>query len=251
MKRWLVFLFCLLMSCHVFAAGGIAHMYIAKQSIPLMTDKRLRDLIQNNMDAYLVGANYPDTGYVPGTHYGEDSHWEPFLNAFVSWIHAHYTDPLDQNPKLVAFLMGCVTHSVSDRIFHADFVTAEAQHDFHGDYDTAHQNLDTGLDFIINTEKNQWLTRPLTWWVPVDTLVEVYQLMGKPHPASEIRYGNDIYSTGSVAERVVDPITYLYYKYKMPWADAHYETAPTGGMHVLEQASADYVESYWLKILAG
>lgn len=232
------------------AAGGITHMYLAIRAIPLLPDKRLQDLLQGHMDAYLTGSNYPDTGYITGTHYGEDSHWEPFLNAFTDFIREQYTNPADQNPDLVAFLLGCATHSVSDRIFHAEFVTREANEDFHGNWSAAHEATDAGMDYIINMEKRQWLVRPGTWWVPVEALEKVYQKMGKPWSAGEIRWGNSVYSAAGIGERFADPVVYNIYRYSViPWAAKNYEQASEGGMERLALEIAPFVTDIWKRIV--
>jgi len=242
---------CLAVSFPTYAAGGITHMYIANQTIPLLTNKKLHDILLDHMDEYLTGSNYPDTGYVDGAHYGEDSHWDPFLDAFVAEIKQKYPDAVQQNPALIAFLMGCATHRISDEIFHGKFVTEEAREDFAGDWNTAHTYSDTGLDFLINMEKSQWLARPSTWWVPVDDLVQVYQIMGKNYSADEIRHGNSVYKIAGIGERIADPIVYLYYKYKMPWGDNNYENTEQGGMRVMEVAAAAKLDVLWLKLTSN
>ena len=123
-QQLISFLIMLCFSLTAYAGGGITHMYIAKESIKLVSDTKLRHLLLDNLDAYLVGANYPDSGFVAGTHYGEDSHWDPFIFTFTDYIKETYRHPEIENPKLVAFLFGCATHSVSDIILHWTFCHA-------------------------------------------------------------------------------------------------------------------------------
>src|SRR3990167_4275216 len=104
---------CITVSSYSNALNSITHMFIAKEIVPQLSNKELQQLLLNNMDAYLVGSNYPDTGYIKGTHYGQDSHSEHFINVFIHYLHERYSYPEQQNPKLVAFLLGCATHTMS------------------------------------------------------------------------------------------------------------------------------------------
>ena len=72
------------------AGGGITHMFLAEESIQLLPDAKLRQLLLNNLDAYRVGAYYPDSGYVKGNTYGEDSHWDPFIFTFADYVKETY-----------------------------------------------------------------------------------------------------------------------------------------------------------------
>lgn len=232
-----------------YAAGGIAHMYIAKELIPLLPDAKARNLILDNMDAYLVGANYPDTGYLKGTDYGEDSHWEPFISTYIAYLRDNYAYPEQQNPKLVAFLLGIASHSLSDIVFHwtlLDWITLE---DFSGNREKAHTDSELGIDVMLTIEQNQWLVRPKVWWVPVKDLVAIYHRMGKDqYTAQQIIWGNSVYSTVGIGERIIAPAAYLPLKFEMPWTAKNYLTTPLGGMSDTEQLTALYVENVWERV---
>ncbi|MBV9575208.1 MAG: zinc dependent phospholipase C family protein, partial [Gammaproteobacteria bacterium] len=161
MKRLLVGICCFLFSLPVaFAGGGITHMFIAQQTIAQLPDAKLRNLLLNNMDAYLVGAYYPDSGYIQGTGYGEDSHWDPFIFAFTDYIKEKYPNAIEQNPRLVAFLFGCAAHRESDEIIHWTFYNVSKDKDFNGDWSKAHAYSDIGIDFLLDIDKYQWITQP-------------------------------------------------------------------------------------------
>ncbi len=233
------------------AAGGITHMFIAKQALLQLPDKELKNLIENNMDAYLVGSNYPDTGYMQGTHYGDASHWQKFIDTFVTYLHERYSYPEQQNPKLVAFLLGCATHVVSDQIFHGAFMHEVSLEDFHRNWQTAHSESEQGLDILILIDKKQWQVRPMTWWMPLRDLVMVYHLMGKNNYSKrEIFWGNTIYSLTGIEQRAISPLSYYYVKWKMPWLFLHYDKTPQGGMRITEQLTQNYLLEVWKKIMA-
>jgi hypothetical protein len=248
MKKFLLvislFLSCL--SHPVYAGGGITHMFIAQETIALLPDAKLRNLLLDNLDAYTVGAYYPDSGYVGDNRYGEDSHWDPFINAFANYIKEKYPDPIAQNPKLIAFLFGCASHRVSDEIIHWTFYPISTVKDFNGDASQAHKYGDFGIDILVNMDKNQWFTLPALWWVPVADLVAVYHRMGKDqYTADQIVKGNTALYFASYGERIISAPVYVYLRWKMPWTAAHYYDWPEGGIKMDERQVAAYQMRLW------
>ncbi len=241
-----VFYIFLLSFSLAYAGGGMTHMFIAEETIAKLPNETLRHLLLDNLEAYLVGAYYPDSGYVKGTHYGEDSHWDPFIYAFADHIKENYSDPVVQHPKLVAFLFGCAVHRVSDEIIHWIFYPVVKDRDFNGDYNLAHEYGDTGIDLLLNIDKNQWMAHPATWWVPVNDLLDVYHRMGKDnYTASEIRWGNTAIFLAGYGERIISPIAYPYLRWRMPWTAIHYYDWPDGGILMDEEKVAAYMMNLW------
>ena len=233
-----------------YAGGGITHMFLAQETISRLPDPQLRNLLQNNLEAYLVGAYYPDSGYVGGNHYGEDSHWDPFIYTFADYIKEKYPQPDLQNPKLVAFLFGCASHRLSDEIMHWTFYPVLAKQDFNiDDWSSVHQYGDIGIDFLVLLDKNQWLTHPVTWWIPVKDLVAVYHRMGKDeYTAKEIIWGNSIIFLSAYGERLIAAPAYPYLRWKMPWTSQHYYDWPIGGIRMDEQKTAEYLMNLWHRL---
>lgn len=232
-----------------YGAGSITHMFIAKEAAMALSEKQLKNLILNNMDAYLVGSNFPDTGYIQGTDYGLDSHLEGFINTFITYLHEQYSFPEQQNPKLVAFLLGCATHQTVDQLFHGVFINKISAEDFHGDWQKAHRASERNLDFLINVDKNQWLERPRIWWVPIHDLLAVYRKMGKnKYSASEILWGNAVYSFSGMNERILSLAGYYYAQRETPWLARHYYDSPQGLLFA-EQLSSNYMLDVWHHIL--
>lgn len=232
-----------------YAGGGITHMLVAKEAINYLPEANLRHILLNNMDAYLVGSNYPDTGFVQGTEYGEDSHWDPFIFTLTDYIKEKYQNPLIENPKLVAFLFGCAAHSKSDIIMHWTFYPKSATEDFNGNWDKAHYNGDFPLDLVVNVEKNQWGSHPDNWWVPVQDLVKIYQRMGRSqYTAKQIILGNSVYYFAGIGERAIAGLAYPIIKKQMPWTAKNYYTAPEGGLVMDEQEVAQYQMQVWYRL---
>lgn len=232
-----------------YAGGGITHMFLAREAITKLPDPALRNLLLDNIDAYLVGAYYPDSGYIKGNLYGEDSHWDPFIYAFADYLKEKYIDPVSQNPKLVAFLFGCAAHRVSDEIMHWTFYPIIKGKDFDGDADQAHSYGDTGIDLLLNVDKNQWFTQPSTWWVPVKDLVEIYHRMGKDnYTAQQIIWGNTVLIFAGYGERMISTPAYPILKWKMPWTATHYYDWPIGGIVPDEVSVAKYQTKLWQRL---
>lgn len=246
--KLLICFFAFFSVCH--AGGGITHMFLAQEAIAKLPDARLRNLLMDNMDAYLVGAFYPDSGYIKGTHYGEDSHWDPFIYAFADHINEKYTDPVSQNPRLVAFLFGCAAHRVSDEIIHWTFYSVSKEKDFNGDYDKAHSYGDTGIDILVNVDKFLWFSQPSSWWVPVKDLVQVYHRMGKDeYTATQIIWGNTVISFAGFGVRLIATPAYPILRWKMPWTSRHYYDWPEGGMLMDKNSIVEYQISLWNRLL--
>lgn len=233
----------------VYAGGGMTHMYIAEQAIERLGDAQLRHLLWNNLEAYLVGAYYPDSGYIRGSHYGEISHWDPFIYAFADYIKEKYKDPVQQNPKLVAFLFGCAVHRVSDEVTHFTFYNIMKVKDFKGNWNKAHQYGDIGIDLLLNVDKRLWQTHPATWWVPVKDLLEIYKRMGEgPFTAREIINGNIAISLAGYGERLISLPAYPYLKLRMPWTAANYYNWPEGGIMMDVDKVAEYETNLWERL---
>lgn len=237
-----------LSSSLVYAGGGLAHMFIAQESIQYLPDPELRNLLLNYHDAYVVGAYYPDSGYIKGAHYGEDSHWDPFIYAFAEHLNSKYSDPIHQNPKLVAFLFGCAAHRVSDEIMHRIFYPHAAIKDFKNNGNLAHQYGDLGIDLLLDIDRFQQLRYPHTWWVPLNDLLSVYHRMNKSYTKEEIIWGNSILSLAGIGEKLISAPAYFYLKWRMPWVATHYYTWPPGGILMDEQAVAIYQNDLWYRL---
>lgn len=232
-----------------YAGGGMTHMYIAGLATSHLDSPKLRQLLHDYQDAYMVGAYYPDSGYINGAKYGEDSHWDEFVYAFSDYLKETYPYPIEQNPKLVAFLFGVASHRVSDPIIHRLFYPESSKHDFNNDTKKADDYGDVGIDLLLNIDKNQWLKSPSTWWVPVKDLVAIYKRMGKSYPAHEIIKANAILKFAGYGERLISVPAYPYLKWRMPWTAAHYIDSPIGGIQIDAQKVAAYQNKLWLRLL--
>src|SRR5271166_5704862 len=135
---FLVMVFALANVC-AYAAGGFTHVYIAKKSFDAIKDPQIKQVIQEYMWAYYLGAHFPDVGLtspgvkdyklllsalgipayaVSGKDYGEITHWDDFLDEYKNVLSAKYKHPITDNKIAFAFILGVATHRVSDDIWH-------------------------------------------------------------------------------------------------------------------------------------
>ena len=206
--------------------GCLAHNYIAEQTALLCKDSQpeLYKIIQDNWNCYLVGSDYPDTGYMPGATYGELTHWQPFVDAYISYLHKAYPIPSSERNKRIAFLMGICTHIQADITSHWTYYDLVALYDFDNlptpdaAWHKAHAYMDPASDFYVIVNK-MIFNHPAFWWIPVGDLVAVYELMGHTISPTEIIRSNFIYYFAvGIDETVIALPAYLYDKnIAIPW----------------------------------
>lgn len=98
----------------------------------------LRGLLEAQRPSLLSGAAYPDSGYAassfPGGDFGEVSHWERFINAYVDHIRSLPScrrtlhNPVGPCASLVAHLMGAAAHGMGDEMWDWLFEPLMADH---------------------------------------------------------------------------------------------------------------------------
>ena len=250
------------------ALGDIAHNYVAEgvatQVAP--TNAHLQSVLTINHNAYLVGSDYPDTGYVPGFHYGEDSHWPYFVTPFAAYIKKNCRDASTPEmqahcDKLTAFLLGAVTHIKSDIVSHWTYYNFVALHDFGSestdDWNKAHAAMDPASDYYVIVRKHIY-DHPVIWWVPVADLVNVYAIMLQNKVISDTVTANDIIEANAIYYVAMglteDTIAYPAYSYDalyyIPWGIANLENPDPqyGAFPEMIRQSAQYVEDVWNSI---
>lgn len=252
-------------SLSAFALGDLAHNYVAEQAAEAIPAQyaALQMTINTNRDVYLVGSDYPDTGYLPGFNFGEDSHWPYFVTPFAAYIKqtcANTTSVASSEhcDQLTAFLLGVSTHVKSDIVSHWTYYDLVAAHDFgsntQDNWNKAHAAMDPASDFYVIVRKGIY-DHPVIWWVPVNDLVNVYTTMKQNGvikdtiTAQEIIEANAIYyvALGLTEDLVAYPVYAYDAYYYIPWGIAHLDdTDPTeGAFPAMIAQSAVYEENVW------
>src|SRR5262245_58486443 len=74
------------------AAGIVTHAWMALDAIDRVTPTDLHALLTAHRDQVRAGAEFPDGGYwtrsigTPGGDYGEEAHWQRFIDAYATQI---------------------------------------------------------------------------------------------------------------------------------------------------------------------
>src|SRR3954467_12294697 len=128
------------------AAGETTHAWMVERGIELLPPGALKTLLETQRVQALAGAAYPDTGYWvendpiadpdvarPSDPYGETSHWERFINAYVAHIRRRadcgdLTSPTGPCAALIAHLMGAAGHGLGDELWDWLFEPAMKDH---------------------------------------------------------------------------------------------------------------------------
>ena len=131
---------------------------------------------------------------------------------------------------------------------HWTFYPVAANKDFNGDWDAAHQYGDTGIDLLVNIDKNRWTSNPTTWWIPIKDLENVYRRMGKAYSTNEIRWGTAVISIAGLGERAIAAPAYPYLQWKMPWTASNYYNWSEGGILMDEYKVVEYQMNLWARL---
>ncbi len=107
---------------HAGAAGITTHSWMATAAVDRVDVPALRALLRANIDQVYAGAQFPDSGYVPGTTFGEEAHWQRFHDAYADIIRAKpgcgpLTDPDGPCAAEIAHLMGAIAHGIGDQVW--------------------------------------------------------------------------------------------------------------------------------------
>src|SRR5690242_936721 len=74
------------------AAGIVTHAWMGLEGIDRVQPTALRQLLDAHRDQVRAGAEFPDGGYwtrdlhTPGGDYGEEAHWQRFIDAYAAQI---------------------------------------------------------------------------------------------------------------------------------------------------------------------
>jgi hypothetical protein len=233
--------------------GGNSHTWITFHAIDHLPDGHLKELLSRpEMRTMLVnGAVFPDGGYVVDDDYGEMSHWEPFVEAYIRWIRDTQDHPFNQGEagEHVAFLMGLASHGMADQVFDSTFMDAARIHDAAGWSEELLDSFDTATDVILVAETgvNYLDTLP---WVPADDLSALYAdafgyevSPGVLDSTQELLHRFVLnYAVSSAA----DPADVMRYTEQYPWAAANLmEPSVVGSPPCEGEVVADYLLAIW------
>lgn len=242
----------LLASARPAAANGVnTHTWISLHALEHLPDGELKRLLSDPaMRSLLINGSYfPDGGYAVRDDFGEMAHWEPFVDAYLTWMQRELPFPYargDARPH-VAFLMGVASHGMADQVFDATFMKAARGYDAAGWSDELLDSFDTATDVLL-VEATGVDFRGETPWVPADELAPLFDGLGHTVAPQTLRDAqiamHDIVLTyGAINGR--DPVAVERYRTQYPWAagrlmDEHEPGSPP--------CEGEVVAAYWLAL---
>ena len=232
------------------AAGDTTHTFMADEAIGHTTSSKLRRLLTANRVALLSGAAYPDSGYYvddrPGGDFGEISHWERFINAYVRHIRAtgcgSLAEPRGPCASLIAHMMGAAAHGVADEMW--DWLFEPLVTD-HGE---RHQSIEFAMDMIAIADFTAPAFTP--YLPPLEELLAIYRSVGRNDITREGILAGHAATVGVLdIERQIAPEASAQIRGQMPWSAAHMYSE-SGGVRDVAEAAAGYYEALWRKLRA-
>jgi hypothetical protein len=262
------------------AAGETTHAWMVDRAIRFLHPGPLKRLLKAQRMHAIAGAAYPDTGYWvepgpfptrpnarPSDDFGETSHWERFINAYVAHIRASHcgdlTDPTGPCAPMIAHLMGAAGHGLGDELWDWLFEPAMADHgedpaqNFFADgrpaaplagnpLDDASSSPEYAMD-VVAVWRHRRLLPPQLPPPPVRDLVQVYSDMGLHVTPEHILAGHAVGLGMISAEHAAAPEEGPRVVHDMPWASSHFVTEP-GGVNDLGHAIDGYYLALWRKL---
>jgi MYXO-CTERM domain-containing protein len=234
------------------ANGDTAHVWIALRAVEHLPDGELRRLLERpELRTMLVnGSVFPDGGYVVGDDFGEQAHWEPFLDAYVRWVRETMDRPLTDGvaAEHVAFLMGVAAHGMADEVFDAMFMIAAQGYDASGWSDNLLDSLDTAADVMLvdQTGMEEITEEP---WVPAEDLSAIFaDSLGYTVAPGTLVTAQDLVhriTLTFVASAAGDPAQIAEYYERYPWSGDNLLDDTEPGAPPCE---AEVVAAYWLAL---
>ncbi len=110
------------------AAGIVTHAWMALDAVDHVRDPDLHALLDAHRDQVRAGAEFPDGGYgtralgTPGGDYGEEAHWQRFVDAYVDEIRndpscGDLRRPTGPCAAKVAHAFGAAGHGMGDEVW--------------------------------------------------------------------------------------------------------------------------------------
>ena len=246
------------------AAGIVTHAWMALDAIDQVTTPELQALLAAHRDQVRAGAEFPDGGYwtrslgTPGGDYGEEAHWQRFIDAYAAQIRSDpscvaLTDPAGPCSATIAHLMGAAAHGMGDEVW--DWLFEPNGPGFGESYlpsDFAPFIGVGGLEVQLDIVAIERHARPVgpTPVIPDPAKIDAaFASVGRADidPAAFSVGENALEGERSIeaywAPLHIDPL-----ERAMPWTSAHVVSA-AGGVDFAARAIAGYYERIWGELL--
>jgi hypothetical protein len=246
------------------AAGIVTHAWMALDAIDDVHSPDLQRLLDAHRDQVRAGAEFPDGGYwtrslgTPGGDYGEEAHWQRFIDAYTAQIRddracGSLRAPNGPCAAAIAHLMGAAAHGMGDEVW--DWLFEPNGPGFHEsylppDFDgiAGPGGLELQMDIVAIARHG----RPTGATPDIPDVARIgaaFTAIGRTdisldaipigEQGLEIERGAEAFFT----PRHVDALVRA-----MPWTSAHM-TSSAGGVAFAARAIAGYYETIWDRLL--
>ncbi len=234
------------------AAGVTTHGWMAVEAIDEVADPGLRALLRAHEHQVRAGAMFPDAGYLGTNTYGEEAHWQRFVDAYVDLIAARtdcgpdLSDPDAPCADMIAHAFGIAGHGMGDEVWDWLFEPNSPDRDeyYTNGLPTATEDgAEIQMDLVAVGVHG--IPRPIIPDLPdIPMLLQAFENAGF-HGVTESEF-----ALQGLGEALWDAETQFAAQHlagiqaAMPWMSANLVTAP-GGVDFAATAIAGYWESMW------
>jgi len=234
------------------AAGVTTHGWMAVSAIDHVTDPALAALLRAHEDQVRAGGMFPDVGYFSTNTYGEEAHWQRFIDTYLDLIAerpdcgADLADPDGPCAPLIAHAFGVAAHGMGDEVW--DWLFEPNGPDRNEYYvnglPTANEGgAETQMDLVAVAVHG--VPRPVIPPLPDQALLlEAFEQSGMTGVTAAqfdfvpmLPYVWDL-ETGWAVDHLAGV------QASMPWMSANMVTAP-GGVNFAARSIAGYWSSMW------
>ncbi len=248
------------------AAGIVTHAWMALDAVDHVHDDALHTLLAAHLDQVRAGAEFPDGGYgtralgTPGGDYGEEAHWQRFVDAYVDQIRDDPTcgdlrDPAGPCAADIAHAFGAAGHGMGDEVW--DWLFEPNGPGFGEDYLPPEWSAVVGpggLEAQLDVEAIARHQRPIGPTPAIPDLARIgaaFAAVGRNDISLSALTTGDAYldiERGVEASWVAAHTAAL--ERAMPWTTAHL-TSSAGGVGWAARAIAGYYDGLWARLLAA
>jgi hypothetical protein len=246
------------------AAGIVTHAWMALDAVDHVGDPGLHALLDAHRDQVRAGAEFPDGGYwtrtfnTPGGDYGEEAHWQRFIDSYVDQIRndpscGDLRNPAGPCAARIAHVFGAAGHGMGDEVW--DWMFEPNGPGFGEDYlppEWAGLVGTGGLEAQLDVEVIARHARPTgpTPAVPdAATIGRAFAAIGRGDVSLDaLPIGESMLDVEREVEASwVDAHTAALER-AMPWTTAHV-TSSAGGVDFGAVAIAGYYDGLWARLL--
>ena len=239
------------------AAGVTTHAWMAATAIDQVTSPQLKALLNGNKAYVRAGAHFPDSGYALTNKYGEEAHWQRFVDALVARIKTKSCGTISavHGPcaPLIAFAMGIAAHGMGDEVWDwlfepnvADLNEYYVPADL-GTYVTS-SGAETQMDLSAIMDYGQPTTPTVAFPDHTDLLAAFTAAGFTQVDDGQLSLGQVVMDVLHKAEGAWAPGHIAPMHAAMPWMWHNLVTAP-GGVNFAATAIAGYMDNTWGQVV--